>query len=101
LSVVNEHIATMVHRTASRPRHIKELKQELEVAGAQATLGLVAVGLGVTIVPQTIAMLPAPGVVFRPLKQRLLYAHVVLWRAKTVSPLTTAFLDGLAGARGR
>jgi DNA-binding transcriptional LysR family regulator len=66
--------------------------------GGQAMLGLVAVGLGVTIVPQTIAMLPAPGVVFRPLKQRLIYEHVVLWRAKTVSSLAAAFLDGLPGA---
>ena len=40
-------------------------------------LGLVAVGLGVTIVPETIARLPAPGVSFRPLKQRLIYEHVV------------------------
>ena len=71
---------------------------EHDAIRAQTMLGLVAVGLGVTIVPQTIAMLPAPGVVFRPLKQRLLYEHVVLWRAKTVSPLTAAFLDGLQGA---
>ena len=71
---------------------------EHEASRAQAMLGLVAVGLGVTIVPQTIAMLPAPGVVFRPLKQRLIYEHVVFWRAKAVSSLVTAFLDGLAGA---
>lgn len=68
---------------------------EHEAARAQAMLGLVAVGLGVTIVPETIARLPAPGVVFRPLKQRLIYEHVVLWQAKSVSPLTAAFLDGL------
>jgi DNA-binding transcriptional LysR family regulator len=62
-------------------------------------LGLVAVGLGVTIVPETIAKLPAPGVVFRPLQQRLVYEHVVIWQAKTVSPLVAAFLDGLPGTR--
>jgi DNA-binding transcriptional LysR family regulator len=68
---------------------------EHEAARAQAMLGLVAVGLGVTIVPETIARLPAPGLVFRPLKQRMIYEHVVLWRAKAVSPLTAAFLDAL------
>jgi DNA-binding transcriptional LysR family regulator len=41
---------------------------EHEAARAQAMLGLVAVGLGVTIVPETLARLPSPGVVFRPLK---------------------------------
>jgi len=64
-------------------------------------LGLVAVGLGVTIVPETIARLPAPGVIFRPLKQRLIYEHVVIWRPTAVSPLPSAFLDGLAGSGGR
>jgi DNA-binding transcriptional LysR family regulator len=73
---------------------------EHEAARAQAMLGLVAVGLGVTIVPETIAKLPAPGVVFRPLRQRLVYEHVVIWRAKTVSPLVAAFLDGLQGSGG-
>jgi DNA-binding transcriptional LysR family regulator len=68
---------------------------ESEAARAQAMLGLVAVGLGVTMVPETIAMLPAPGVVFRPLKQRLIYEHVVIWQAKTVSSLVRAFLDAL------
>jgi DNA-binding transcriptional LysR family regulator len=66
-------------------------------ARAQAMLGLVAVGLGVTIVPETLSRLPSPGVVFRPLKQRLIYEHVVIWRAKSVSPLAAAFLDGLRG----
>jgi len=64
-------------------------------------LGLVAIGLGVTIVPETLARLPAPGVSFRPLEQRLIYEHVVIWRAKAVSRLTVAFLDGLEGSRGR
>ncbi len=57
--------------------------------------GLVAVRLGVTIVPETIARLPAPGVVFRRLQQRIVYEHVVIWRAKSVSPLVAAFLDCL------
>ncbi len=68
---------------------------EHEAARAQAMLGLVGVGLGVTIVPQTIARLPCPGVVFRPLKQRLAYEHVVIWQVRTMSPLTVAFLEGL------
>jgi DNA-binding transcriptional LysR family regulator len=68
---------------------------EHEAARAQAMLGLVAVGLGVTIVPETIARLPSPGVVFRPIKKRLVYEHVVLWRAKTVPSVVAAFLDGL------
>jgi DNA-binding transcriptional LysR family regulator len=61
-------------------------------------LGVVAVGLKVTIVPETIAKLPVPGVGFRPLRQRLVYEQVVIWQAKRVSPLVAAFLDGLKGS---
>jgi DNA-binding transcriptional LysR family regulator len=68
---------------------------EHEAARAQAMLGLVGIGLGVTLVPEIIAQLPAPGVVFRPLKPRLVYEHVVLWRAEAASSLVGAFLDGL------
>ncbi len=71
---------------------------EHEAARAQAMLGLVAVGLGVTIVPETISKLPSPGVVFRPLRQRLVYEHVVLWQAKSASSLVRAFLDTLPGS---
>jgi DNA-binding transcriptional LysR family regulator len=71
---------------------------EHEAARAQAMLGLVAVGLGVTIVPETIAQLPAPGVVFRPLKERLIYEHVVIWRSQNISSITAAFLEGLPRA---
>jgi DNA-binding transcriptional LysR family regulator len=68
---------------------------EHEAARAQAMLGLVGVGLGVTIVPETIARLPSPRVAFRPLRERLIYEHVVLWRAQAVSSLVAAFLDNL------
>jgi DNA-binding transcriptional LysR family regulator len=74
---------------------------EHEAARAQAMLGLVAIGLGVTIVPETIARLPSPGVVFRPLKQRLIYEHAVIWRAGTVSSLASAFLDSLSASACR
>jgi DNA-binding transcriptional LysR family regulator len=69
---------------------------EHEAARAQAMLGLVGAGLGVTLVPETLARLPSPGVVFAPLKQRLIYEHVVLWRAGAVSPIISAFLASLA-----
>lgn len=92
---VSTKLAACALRPVSRPRI------EHQVARAKAMLGLVAVGLGVTIVPETLAKLPAPGVIFRPLKQRLIYEHVVIWRATAVTPLTAAFLDGLAGARSR
>ena len=72
--------------------------KRLSAPRPQAMLGLVAVGLGVTIVPETIAKLPAPGVVFRPLKQRLLYGHVVLWQAKSTCSPVWAFLDTLPGS---
>jgi DNA-binding transcriptional LysR family regulator len=71
---------------------------EHEAARAQAMLGLVGIGLGVTLVPETIARLPAPGVVFRPLQQRLVYEHAVLWRAKNQSPVLGAFLEALPGS---
>jgi DNA-binding transcriptional LysR family regulator len=68
---------------------------EHEAARAQAMLGLVAAGLGVTIVPKTISRLPAPGVVFVALKERLIYEHAVIWRSKSASPLVAPFLESL------
>jgi len=74
---------------------------EQEAARAQAMLGLVATGLGVTIVPEMITKLPSPGVVFLRLNQRLIYEHVVLWWAQRGSSLTAAFLDRLSASACR
>jgi DNA-binding transcriptional LysR family regulator len=74
-------------------------RSDYEAARAQAMLGLVAAGMGVTIVPETIARLQSPGVVFRPLRQRLIYEHVVIWRAGATSSMVAAFLEGLPDCR--
>ena len=69
---------------------------EHEAARAQAMLGLVAAGLGVTIVPEIITRLRAPGVTLVPLKEKLFYNHAVIWRTKSTSPLVAPFLESLA-----
>ena len=68
---------------------------EQETIRAQALLGMVSAGLGVTIVPEMISRLPAPGVVFVPLQEREKYEHAVMWRAGGSSPLVAGFLGGI------
>lgn len=62
---------------------------------AQAMLGLVAAGLGVTIVPEAVAVLPSPDIVYRPLSNSIMYEHVVLWRENERSAALNQFLDNL------
>jgi DNA-binding transcriptional LysR family regulator len=69
---------------------------EHETKRAQAMLGLVAAGLGVTIVPEAISVLPFPDIVYRPLIESPIYEHVVLWRAKEESALVKHFLNSLS-----
>jgi len=74
---------------------------EHETKRAQAMLGLVAAGLGVTLVPGTIARFPSPGVAFRPLEESLFYEHVALYRQTAESALVAFFLKCLPELIGK
>jgi DNA-binding transcriptional LysR family regulator len=69
--------------------HVVQTVTELPTA-----VGLVAAGLGVTLVPASLVSLNRTGVVYRPLKGR---AHMVrlavAYRARSQPPVVRAFLD--------
>lgn len=85
----------LIHSSCGKAGFAPRVEQE--TARAQAMLGLVAAGLGVTIVPETVARLRPPGVAFRPLREALVFEHVVVWNAAAASPLREAFLQELSG----
>lgn len=74
---------------------------EHQTKRAQAMLGLVAAGLGVTIVPAAVAVLPSPDIVYRPLSKVAKYDHVILWRENEKSAVLKQFLDNLTESVGR
>ncbi len=59
-------------------------------------LGLVAANHGIGIVPEPLAALPHPGVVFRPLARPYVSSLFVVWHAGKPSELRDAFLDSIA-----
>ena len=75
---------TIVSSGNCAPGPDSPLNVEHAVARAQAMLGSVAAGLGVNIVPEIVSRLPAPGIVFVPLKERLIYEHAVIWRKESL-----------------
>jgi DNA-binding transcriptional LysR family regulator len=65
-----------------------------EVAEIRTVLGLISAGLGVSLVPETVAAGERAGVVFRPLAGRAPSVDLALaWRSDDASPALTAFLD--------
>lgn len=68
---------------------------EHQTKRAQAMMGLVAAGLGVTIVPAAVAILPSPDIVFRNLSKPIVYEHIVLWRENEKSSVLKQFLENL------
>jgi DNA-binding transcriptional LysR family regulator len=64
-----------------------------EVSEMRTVLGLVSAGLGVSLVPETMATAERAGVVFRPLSGHAPSVDLALaWREKDASPALAAFL---------
>jgi DNA-binding transcriptional LysR family regulator len=63
-----------------------------EATSIQAVLGLVAAGLGISPLPDSVRSLEREGVRFVPLKPSPLSTMLVAWRRDDRSPLTAAFL---------
>ena len=75
-------------RPASAPASFKRRRQMVTIAS------LVAVGLGVSVMPASIARLWREGVAFLPLAGRLPAAELVMaWRPDDSSPVLRAFLE--------
>lgn len=58
-----------------------------------ALLGLVAAECGVTLLPASLAALPHPGVVFRPVTPVPRAELFVAWNTRSVSPLARSFIE--------
>lgn len=72
-----------------------------EASSIQAVLGLVATGLGVSLLPDSVRSLNREGVVFVTLTSSPRLSLVVISRNDDHSPLTKAFLAALRKAAGR
>lgn len=64
-----------------------------EASSIQAVLGLVAAGLGVSLLPASVTTLARTGVSFVALAESPRSAMQIAWRESDRSPLTAAFLD--------
>jgi DNA-binding transcriptional LysR family regulator len=65
-----------------------------EVAEMRTVLGLVSAGVGVSVVPESVATGERSGVVFRPLDGRVPTVELALaWRSGDASPPLAAFLE--------
>jgi len=65
----------------------------LEPQFQQTIVSLVAEGLGLAIVPESMQRLGFPGVVFRPLRKAPKVEHMVAWRADNLNPTLKPFLN--------
>jgi DNA-binding transcriptional LysR family regulator len=70
-----------------------------EALGVQTILGLVAAGIGVSLLPESVTALHRDGVISRPLRApRPTIPLCAVWRIESVSPTLTAFLTALQDA---
>jgi DNA-binding transcriptional LysR family regulator len=65
----------------------------LEAQLQQTILSLVAEGLGIALVPESMSRLGLPGVVFRPLQEAPNVSHLLVWSATNANPALAQFLD--------
>jgi DNA-binding transcriptional LysR family regulator len=72
-----------------------------EAAHLHMAFGLVAAGLGVTLVPEGAASACSEGVVYRPLERGPTLDFALVYRRDDASPLLKAFLHDVRGRRGR
>jgi DNA-binding transcriptional LysR family regulator len=71
-----------------------------ETAEMQTVIGLVAAGVGVTLVPESVRSLARSGVTYRPLIEELPSVELaVAWRPENRSPVLSAFLATVAEGR--
>ena len=67
---------------------------EQEAIQMQTIVGLVAAGMGIALVPQSVSNLKRPGVEYRALKEASPLVEIGLaWRRDNTSPVLQAFLD--------
>lgn len=72
--------------------HGFEPRVRLETHLQQTIVNLVAEGLGVSLVPQSMSKMQLPGAVFRPVSAARLVEQGVIWAASNDNPCLTSFL---------
>ena len=68
-----------------------------EVAEMQTVIGLVAAGVGLSLVPESVQALTRGGVTYRPLNDAPAVELALAWRTSDESPVLAAFIDRLIG----
>jgi DNA-binding transcriptional LysR family regulator len=91
-SAVNEAVLRSCRDARFVPR------REHEAPGAAVLLALVAAGLGVAVVPQSVRLLPLEGLVFRDLLDAHSIELALAWRGGEDNPVVEAVLDVLEAA---
>ncbi len=94
----NEHLARMCAREGFAPKHVQE------ALGLSTLLGLVAIGMGITVLPRSLAVLHPENIVFRPLDDPEALSSLWMIRRRRLTTaarhfveLVTLNADGIAG----
>ena len=91
-SAVNDAVLRSCRRAGFVPR------REHTAPGTAVLLALVAAGLGVAVVPESVRALPLDGVVFRDLTDAGSIELALAWRRGVENPVVTAAVDVLSSA---
>jgi DNA-binding transcriptional LysR family regulator len=81
-------------------REAQELRIVQEVSGLGSMLGLVAAGLGITVISESLRALTANGVVYRPLAAEGAVSRLWLIRGPEPSPIARSFIRMLRNGEG-
>ncbi|MGH9845189.1 MAG: LysR substrate-binding domain-containing protein, partial [Blastocatellia bacterium] len=91
-----DRIVSLCHKAGFSPRVAQEATQ------MQTILSLVAAGIGVALIPETVQSLRGEGVVYQPLRGRTPETGLALaWRRDDASPVLTNFLNVVREEAGR
>lgn len=88
---IYDQIINLCHDAEFSPNIVHETSPQ------QTIIGLVAAGIGVSLVPTSLENIRMPGVVYRPMSDsQLLFETVVAWRRDDPSPVLQRFLEAAA-----
>jgi DNA-binding transcriptional LysR family regulator len=88
----NDHLASLFRR------HGREFRVAQEVGGLASLLGLVAAGLGVSVIVRSLAALHADHMVYRPLDEPDVMTRLWLVHRERLSPAGRNFVELVTGA---
>jgi DNA-binding transcriptional LysR family regulator len=83
----NEWLIHACRKAGFSPRVLQDADRE------PAVISFVAAGLGVALLPEQIKRLPHEGVIFRPLRQRLIADSWAVWRGNNSSDCLKQYIQ--------